>query len=58
MMTRYSRGKPKKSNQIHLDGKGNEYTKQDLQTLWNFLQQPKIAEYFLPTDAFVNLMQN
>jgi hypothetical protein len=58
MTTRYSRGKPEKCNQIHLDGKGNEYTKQDLQTLWNFLQQPKIAEYFLPTDAFVNLMQN
>ena len=58
MTTRYSRGKPEKCNRIHLDGKGNEYTKQDLQTLWNFLQQPKIAEYFLPTDALVNLMQN
>jgi hypothetical protein len=58
MMTRYSRGKLEKCNRIHLDGKGNEYMKQDLQTLWNFLQQPKIAEYFLPTDAFVNLMQN
>jgi hypothetical protein len=58
MMMRYSHGKLEKCNHIHLDGKGNEYTKQDLQHLWNFLQQPKVVKYFHPTDAFVALMQN
>jgi hypothetical protein len=41
MTTRYSHGKPEKCNQIHFDGKGNEYTKQDLQTFGIFCSNPR-----------------
>jgi hypothetical protein len=52
MSMRYTQWQSRKCDRcdgVHLDSKeGNIYTKQDLQKLWDFLQQPKVAEYFLP----------
>jgi hypothetical protein len=35
----------------------NELSKQDLQSLWDFIQKPEVAAYYIPTESFAALMQ-
>lgn len=57
MPDKKNRGAPKKCTRVHADLKGNAFAKQDLQSLWQFLQHPTVSEHLLPTDALVSLME-
>jgi hypothetical protein len=46
-----------KCDRIHGDLSKNEFSKQDLQSLWDFIQKPEVATYYIPTESFAALMQ-
>jgi hypothetical protein len=41
-----------KCDQIHGDLSKNEFSKQDLQSLWDFIQKPEVTAYYIQTESF------